>query len=88
MNDLANGFSSDALNDSFREKCDAINNQTTLINNESQNNHLIQDNMDANFSIASSGQNNIASEIKDIKFGVNEGKEKYSPASSKNKVQR
>ena len=86
MNDLANGFSSDALNDSFREKCDVINNQTTLINNESHNNHLIQDSMDADFSIASPGKN--TSEMKDIKFGVNEGNGKYSPACSKRKEQR
>ena len=84
MNDLANGFSSDALNDSFREKCDEINNQTTLIINESHNNHLIQDNMDVNFSIASTVQNNIVSDNEDIKFRVNEG----NVTSSNNKEQR
>ena len=65
MHDLANCHPSDVLNDSLKEKDDVICSPGAT-NDAIPQQQMDHNNMEPNYSMASSGQNTTTSEIKDM----------------------
>ena len=87
MNDLESGHPSDVLNDSIKEKDDVISNQKAK-NDAIPQEQLGHNNIEVNYSMASSGQNTTTSEIKDISGLITSSENRESPQPSSYKTKR